>query len=218
MRIGTQVAWFSWPGAPATIGPTVASIARGADEAGMSSLWFMDHFWQIEPVGPPELDMLEAYSTLSYAAALTSRIDLGVLVTGVTYRHPGILAKTVTTLDVLSGGRARLGMGAAWHEEEHLGLGIPFPRTPERFERLEETVRICRQMFDGDDTAFHGKHYRLERPPQLAATTAPDSHPHRWRRREEDTAARRQPCGRVQHLRHDRRQGPREVRRHGPSL
>ena len=111
MDFGLQVSYFSWPGAPASIGPAFGRIARNAEDAGLTSLWVMDHFFQISMIGPPELDMLEAYSALAYAAALTSRIELGTLVTGVTYRHPGVLAKTVTTLDVLSGGRAWLGIG-----------------------------------------------------------------------------------------------------------
>lgn len=129
----------------------------------------MDHFFQIEMIGPPELDMLEGYSALAFAAAATERIELGTLVTGVTYRHPGLLAKTVTTLDVLSGGRAWLGIGAAWNEEEHKGLGVPYPVVSERFERLEETLQIARQMFDGDETAYAGKHFSLERPLNVPA-------------------------------------------------
>ena len=124
----------------------------------------MDHFFQIGPIGPPEREMLEAYTTLGYLAASTSRAKLLTLVTGVTYRHPGILAKIITTLDVLSGGRAWLGIGAAWNEEESRGLGIPFPPIAERFERLEETLQICLQMFRGDASPFHGEHYQLERP------------------------------------------------------
>lgn len=124
----------------------------------------MDHFFQIEAVGPPEDPMLEGYSALVYAAALTERITLGTMVTGVTYRHPGILVKTVTTLDVLSGGRAWLGIGAAWNEEESRGLGIRFPPTAERFERLEETLRIAHRMWEGDESPFEGEHYTLERP------------------------------------------------------
>ena len=117
----------------------------------MASLWVMDHFFQIAMVGPPEHEMLEGYTALAFAAAVTERIRLGTLVTGVTYRHPGILVKTVTTLDVLSGGRAWLGIGAAWNEEEHRGLGVPFPPVAERFERLEETLQIARQMWAGDE-------------------------------------------------------------------
>ena len=129
MRIGLQVADFTWPRAPASIGPTFARIARDADEAGMASLWVMDHFFQISTIGPPEHEMLEGYAALAYAAGVTKAITLGTLVTGVTYRHPGLLIKTVTTLDVLSGGRAWLGIGAAWNEQEHRGLGVPYPGT-----------------------------------------------------------------------------------------
>jgi alkanesulfonate monooxygenase len=123
----------------------------------------MDHLWQISSLGPPEHEMLEAYTTLGYLAALTERVRLHVLVTAVTYREPGLLAKIVTTLDVLSGGRAGLGIGAAWNEEEATGLGLPFPPTAERFERLEETLRICEQMWKDDDAPFEGKHYKLGR-------------------------------------------------------
>jgi F420-dependent oxidoreductase-like protein len=164
MRLGLQVSYFSWPGAPASIGPTFGRIARDAEAAGLSSLWVMDHFFQIAMIGPPELDMLEGYTALAFAAGQTSTIELGTLVTGVTYRHPGLLAKTVTTLDVLSGGRAWLGIGAAWNEEEHRGLGVPYPSTGERFERLEETLHICLQMWAGDERPYEGKHHRLERP------------------------------------------------------
>ena len=164
MRIGLQVPSFTFPGGPEQIGPTFARVAREADQGGLHSLWVMDHFFQIEMVGPPEEPMLEAYSALAYAAALTERITLGTMVTGVTYRHPGILVKTVTTLDVLSGGRAWLGIGAAWNDEESRGLGVPFPPTGERFERLEETLLIARRMWEGDESAFEGGHYTLERP------------------------------------------------------
>src|SRR5690349_8990349 len=124
----------------------------------------MDHLWQISVIGPPEQEMLEAYTALGFLAAHTKRAKLLTLVTGVVYREPALLAKAVTTLDVLSGGRAVLGLGAAWNEEESHGLGLPFPPTKERFERLEEALRICRQMFDGDETPFHGEHYQLDRP------------------------------------------------------
>ncbi|KQZ87668.1 LLM class F420-dependent oxidoreductase [Phycicoccus sp. Root563] len=164
MRLGHQVSYFSWPGAPATIGPTFGRIARNSEGAGLSSLWVMDHFFQISMIGPPELDMVEGYTALAFAAGQTSRIGLGTLVTGVTYRHPGLLAKTVTSLDVLSGGRAWLGIGAAWNEEEHRGLGVPYPSTKERFERLEETLQICRQMWAGDQSPYAGRHYQLDRP------------------------------------------------------
>jgi F420-dependent oxidoreductase-like protein len=164
MKCGLQVSDFTWPDAPQSIGPTFARIARDADQAGMASLWVMDHFFQIRSIGPSEHEMLEGYSALAYAAGVTERITLGTMVTGVTYRHPGLLIKTVTTLDVLSSGRAWLGIGAAWNEEEHRGLGVPFPSTKERFERLEETLQLAHQMWSGDDSAFEGRHHQLERP------------------------------------------------------
>jgi F420-dependent oxidoreductase-like protein len=164
MRLGLQVSHFSWPGAPQSIGPTFGGIARDAETAGIASIWVMDHFFQIRGIGPPELEMLESYTALAFAAGQTSTIELGTLVTGVTYRHPGILAKVVTTLDVLSGGRAWLGVGAAWNEDEHRGLGVPFPPVSERFERLEETLQIVLQMWSGDESPFRGKHYSLDRP------------------------------------------------------
>jgi len=164
MRLGLQVSRFSFDGAPASTGATWRAIARDADQAGLSSLWVMDHFFQIAVVGPPELDMLEGYTTLAHAAAVTERIELGTLVTGVTYRHPGLLLKTVTTLDVLSGGRAWLGIGAGWYEEEHRGLGVPFPSTRERFELLEDTLQLAHRMFADDERAFEGRQVSLERP------------------------------------------------------
>ncbi|MGD0684436.1 MAG: LLM class F420-dependent oxidoreductase [Streptosporangiaceae bacterium] len=163
MKIGLQIPDFSGPGA-ARLGADLATVARTADDAGFEFISVMDHFFQINMVGPPEHDMLEAYTTLGYLAGLTSRAKLVTLVTGAVYRHPGILAKIVTTLDVLSGGRAWLGIGAAWNEEESRGLGIPFPPVAERFERLEETLQICLQMWNGDESAYHGSHYQLERP------------------------------------------------------
>jgi F420-dependent oxidoreductase-like protein len=167
MKIGLQLPNFTWPDGPKNIASTLANIARAADEAGFASLWVMDHFFQIgDPnrsmgLGPAEDEMLESYSTLSYLAALTQNIKLGTMVTGVIYRHPGILAKTVTTLDVLSGGRAYLGIGAAWFEREAKGLGIPYPELSERFERLEETLQIVKQMWSGDNGPYRGKHYEL---------------------------------------------------------
>ena len=164
MKLGLQVNRFSWPGAPASTGATWRAVARDADQCGLASLWVMDHFFQISVVGPPELDMLEGYTTLAHAAAVTEQIELGTLVTGVTYRHPGILLKTVTTLDVLSGGRAWLGIGAAWNEEEHRGLGVPYPSTRERFRLLEDTLRLAHRMFADDDSPFVGESISLERP------------------------------------------------------
>lgn len=164
MRVGLQVPSFTWPGAPGSIGPGLARIARTADEAGFASIWVMDHFFQIEIVGAAEEPMLEGYSALNFVAGVTGRAKLGTLVTGVQYRNPGILLKTATTLDVLSGGRAYLGIGAGWYERESRGLGVPFPPTAERFERLEETLRIAHQMLSGDTEPFEGEHYRLEEP------------------------------------------------------
>jgi len=164
VKIGLQIPDFTWPGGSARLGADLATIARTADDAGFEFVSVMDHLFQIGGIGPPEQDMLEAYTTLGYLAACTSRAKLVTLVTGVVYRHPGMLAKIITTLDVLSGGRAWLGVGAAWNEEESRGLGIPFPPVAERFERLEETLQICLQMWRGDESPYRGKHYQLERP------------------------------------------------------
>ena len=169
MRVGLQVPNFTWKDSPDALGDTFATVAQRAERAGLSSFWVMDHFFQIMVVGPPELDMLEGYTALAFAAGRTNHIKLGTMVTGVTYRHPGLLIKTVTTLDVLSHGRAYLGIGAAWNEQEHRGLGVPFPPTAERFERLEETLQIAHQMWAGDETPYQGKHYQLERPLNVPA-------------------------------------------------
>jgi F420-dependent oxidoreductase-like protein len=163
VKIGLQIPDFTGPGA-ARLGADLATVARTADDAGFEFIAVMDHFFQIGAVGPPDRDMLESYTTLGYLAGVTSRAKLITLVTGAVYRHPGILAKIVSTLDVLSGGRAWLGIGAAWNEEESRGLGIPFPPAAERFERLEETLQICLQMWRGDESPYHGAHYQLERP------------------------------------------------------
>lgn len=164
MRLGIQISWFTYPDGPAGIASHLARIARNSEDAGLTSLFVMDHFFQIQMVGPPELDMLEAYTTLGWIGAQTSTLELATLVTGVTYRNPAILAKTVTTLDVLTGGRAMLGIGAAWNEEEHAGYGIEFPSVRERFVLLEDTLKVCRQMFDGDDSSYAGERYDLDRP------------------------------------------------------
>lgn len=164
MRIGLQIPSFTCPGGPAEIGSRLAEIGKTADDAGFASLWVMDHFFQIQMVGPAEDPMLEGYSTLSYLAAVTKRARLGTLVTGVVYRHPGILVKTVTTLDVLSGGRAWLGIGAAWNEREAHGLGAPFPPLKDRFEQLEETIQIALQMWSDKVEPYNGKHYQLAEP------------------------------------------------------
>ena len=164
MKIGIQVNRFRFPGGPAGIGETLSSIARTADEAGFASIWLMDHFFQIGSLGKAEDEMLEAYTTLGYLAACTRRARLGTLVTGVHYRHPGVLIKQVTTLDVISGGRAWLGIGAGWYERESKGLGVPFPVLKERFERLEETLQIAHAMWRRETAPIYGKHFRLAEP------------------------------------------------------
>ncbi|HYP41158.1 MAG TPA: LLM class F420-dependent oxidoreductase [Chloroflexia bacterium] len=161
MKIGLQVNNFTWDGGEEQLGETFGAIGRRAEEAGFDSFWVMDHFFQIGGIGPAEWPMLEGYSALAFIAGQTSKIKLGTMVTGVTYRHPGILVKTVTTLDVLSRGRAYLGIGAAWFEREHLGLGVPYPPLKERFERLEETLQIAHQMWSGEVGAYNGTHYQL---------------------------------------------------------
>jgi len=160
MKIGLQIPNFTWPGGPAGIAGKLSEIAGAADGAGFYSLWVMDHFFQIgnrdrtTGLGPAEDDMLEGYSALAYMAGFTKKVKLGTLVTGVIYRHPGVLIKTVTTLDVLSGGRAYLGVGAAWNEREALGLGVPFPPIGERFRRLEETLQIAKQMWSDNNGPY----------------------------------------------------------------
>jgi F420-dependent oxidoreductase-like protein len=162
MHLDIHVPRFTWPDVPESIGPTLTSLAQTAESIGVRTLSVMDHWFQMDMLWPAEEPMLEGYTTLSFAAAKTERLRFRLLVGGVTYRHPGLLAKTVTTLDVLSGGRAELGLGAAWYEREHLGLGVPFPPLSERFERLEETLQICFQMWSDDDGAYEGQHYRLD--------------------------------------------------------
>jgi F420-dependent oxidoreductase-like protein len=163
MDLGFHIADFTWNGGSPELASTLGRLARDAEAGGIARLTVMDHFWQIAPVGAPEERMLEAYTTLGYLAAVTDRVLLHTLVTGVIYREPGFLAKVVSTLDVLSGGRAGLGIGAAWFAEEAEGLGFPFPPLGERFERLEETLQICLQMWGEDDAAFAGRHYQLKR-------------------------------------------------------
>ena len=163
MQLGVHVSKFTWADGPTAIAADLKRVAQTADEAGFAKLSVMDHVWQIGHIGPPEFDMLEAYTTLGYLAAHTTRIDLLAWVTAVVYRDPGLLAKQVTTLDVLSGGRAWLGIGAAWNEDEARGLGLFFPSTAERFERLEEALQICLQMWSDDESAYEGKHYQLAR-------------------------------------------------------
>ena len=161
MDVGLHVASFSWPGSPQSTAPTLAEVANIAEEGGFASLSVMDHFYQLEMMGDAAEPMLEGYTTLGYLAGATERIRLGLLVTGVTYRHPGVLAKIMTTLDVLSSGRSELGIGAAWYEREHVGLGVPYPPLAERFERLEETLQICLQMWSDNNGPYAGTHYQL---------------------------------------------------------
>jgi F420-dependent oxidoreductase-like protein len=149
------------PGDPAQLAPTLAATVRVAEQGGATMFTLADHFFQMENVGRAEDPFLEGYTSLGFLAGQTSTIDLTMLVTGVMYRYPGILAKTVTTLDVLSGGRSMFGIGAAWYEREHLAFGVPYPPVSERFERLEETLQICAQMWSDDDGPYQGKHYQL---------------------------------------------------------
>ncbi len=181
MKIGLQIPNFTYPAGPKELGSTLAEIARAADEAGFFSIWVMDHFFQIGGrdrsglLGPAEDEMLESYSTLSYLAGITKKARLGTLVTGVVYRYPGILIKTVTTLDVLSAGRAYLGIGAAWNEREAHGLGVPFPPVKERFERLEETLQIAKQMWSENNGPYNGRYFQLA---ETLCNPQPLSKPH----------------------------------------
>jgi len=162
MKLSVHVVNFTLPGGPAAIGPALADIGRAAEDAGVASLSLMDHYLQLEGMmGGVDEPMLEGYTSLGYLAAHTRTVELHLLVTGLTYRHPGLLAKIVSTLDVLSGGRAALGIGAAWYEREHAALGVPFPPLAERFERLEETLQIVKQMWSDDNGSYSGKHYQL---------------------------------------------------------
>ena len=165
MKLVLHINNFSWPGA--RLGATLAQIARTADPCGFDRIGVADHVWQHPIMGGPETEELECYTTLAFLAANTERAGLMAMVSGVHFRHPGVLAKTVTTLDVLSGGRAWLGIGSGHYEEEARGMGIPFPPLKERFEMLEETAQIALRMWSGDETPFEGKHYRLERPLNL---------------------------------------------------
>jgi F420-dependent oxidoreductase-like protein len=177
VKLGLHYWNYSTPSDPAAIAGTLAETARVADQAGFSVLSVMDHYFQMDQPGrcSPDEPMLEAYTTLGYVAGLTERISLGVLVSGVMYRHPGLLAKIVTTLDVLSGGRARLGIGASWYEREQAGLGVPVVPVAERFERLEETLQICLQMWSDDNGPYAGRHYQLA---ETLCFPRPVSQPH----------------------------------------
>jgi F420-dependent oxidoreductase-like protein len=162
VKLGLHFWNYSMPGQPATLPALLADTAEAAEQAGIAQFTVMDHWFQMEAAAPRTEPMLEAYTTLGFLAGRTSSIRLGTMVTGITYRHPGLLAKIVTTLDVLSSGRAFAGLGAAWYEREHLALGVPFPPLGERFERLEETIAILLQMWSDRDEPFEGAHYRLE--------------------------------------------------------
>ena len=175
MKLGLHYWNYSIPSDPAEMAATLSETARIADEAGFSGFSVMDHYFQMDHAGSAAEPMLEAYTTLGYVAARTERMTLGVLVTGVMYRHPGLLAKIVTTLDVLSGGRGRLGVGASWYEREQVGLGVPVVPVAERFERLEETLQICLQMWSDDDGPFNGRHYQLA---ETLCVPQPLSRPH----------------------------------------
>jgi F420-dependent oxidoreductase-like protein len=172
VKLGLQISSFTWPGGPEAIGPTLARIARTAEDVGLDSVWVMDHFFQIRSIGREEEPMLEGMTTLGYLAGLTRRVRLGLMVGGVHYRHPGLWVKATTTLDVVSGGRAWLGIGAAWNESESRALGFPFPPLGVRFELLEDTLRIARGMWQGErgsEERLEGRHYlatRLLNSPQ----------------------------------------------------
>ena len=179
MKVGLQISSFSWPGGADAIGPTLARVARQADDIGFDSIWVMDHFFQIRGEGRPEEPMLEGMTTLGFLAANTANARLGLMVGGVHYRHPGLWVKATTTLDVLSGGRAWLGIGAAWNKDESDSLGFPFPPLGDRFELLEETLRIAHGMWTGErgsEEAFRGRHYsatRLLNSPQSISRPRP---------------------------------------------
>jgi F420-dependent oxidoreductase-like protein len=175
MQIGLHVASFTWPDSPTATADTLRRVAAVADDGGFAWLTVMDHYFQMDHYFDAAEPMLEGYTTLGYLAGVTKRIRLGLLVTGVTYRYPGILAKTVTTLDVLSGGRGMLGIGAAWYEREHAGLGVPYPDTSDRFEQLEETLQICHQMWSGDTSGYQGAHFQLA---ETLNSPQPISQPH----------------------------------------
>ena len=176
MRVSISVTNYSWPGGPGRIGAELGWLVGAAEEAGVDTVWVVDHLLQADPTAAPgDTEMLEAYTTLGFLAAQTRRVRLGTMVTGVTFREPALLVKAVTTLDVLSGGRAWLGLGAGYHGEEAEAMGLPLPPMAERFERLEETLRIAARMWAGDEAPFAGRHYRLDRP---VASPAPLRRPH----------------------------------------
>src|SRR6266511_2256729 len=176
MRVSIGVTNYSWPGGTPGLGSELAQLVRGADQAGVDTVWVVDHLLQADPTAAPDdTEMLEAYTTLGFLAAQTERVRLGTMVTGVTFRPPALLVKAVTTLDVLSGGRAWLGIGAGYQEDEAQAMGLPLPAVAERFERLEETLQIATRMWAGDQAPFDGTHYRLRHP---LGSPGPAQHPH----------------------------------------
>jgi len=175
MRISLNVTDFSWPGGPSRLAPELERIVHVADDGGLDTVWLSDHLIQAAPGSTPDSEMLEAYTALGYLAGRTRRVRLGTMVTAVTYRPPAVLIKAVTTLDVLSGGRAWLGIGAGYQEDEARALGLRLPPVGERFERLEETLRLALQMWSGDQSPFHGRHSTLERP---VSSPPPVTRPH----------------------------------------
>ncbi|HEX4815238.1 MAG TPA: LLM class F420-dependent oxidoreductase [Nonomuraea sp.] len=176
MQIGLEIGAFAWDGGPARMGETLTRLARSADDAGFALIGVGDHLWQGPHAGGPEQPMLECFTTLAVIAAHTRRCRLGPVVAGAHFRHPALLAKTVSTLDVLSGGRAMLGIGVGWDEDEARGMGVPYPGLAERFERLEETVEICHRVWRGDRRPYHGRHYTLEQPLGVPGSLS-DPHP-----------------------------------------
>jgi F420-dependent oxidoreductase-like protein len=165
MRISITVTNYSWPGGPGTLGSELARLVHACDRAGVDTVWVVDHLVQADPTAPPDdTDMLESYTTLGFLAANSERVRLGTMVTGVTFRPPALLVKAVTTVDVLTGGRAWLGIGAGYHGDEASAMGLPLPGAAERYERLEETLQIATRMWSGDPSPYEGKHYRLTRP------------------------------------------------------
>ena len=221
MDIGLHIADFTYPSGPAGLAEDLTRVVTTAEEAGFTRVSVMDHVWQIGVLGPPEHEMLEAYTTLGYLAARTSRVELLAWVTAVSYREPGMLAKLVSTLDVLSGGRALLGIGAAWNGEEARGLGLPFPPTAERFERLEETLQICSRCGARRRALRrHALPARAHAQPAPAAAP-PLADPDRWGWREEDPAVGRAVRAGVQPVQQPRtraqaRRAARPLRDRGP--
>ena len=177
MHIGLQIPSFKYPGGTAAIRPTLKEIVTTAEACGFYSLWVMDHYYQIKGLfGEAYTDpMMESYTTLGYFAGLTEKAYLGVLVTGVIYRHPSVLMKMVNTLDILSGGRVYLGIGAAWYEEEAKGFGIPYPSTSERFEYLEDNLQLAKALWESDEASFEGQHFSS---PAITNNPRPLSKPH----------------------------------------